>query len=103
MGNSLNCQLSRFRETLSETSFFIKLKFHISDQSGDEDLKALKEIVSDLGGWPLLEGDTWDGSQWTMEKTITSIRKKLGFRSDKIFDIASFIINLENDNNVSCH
>lgn len=89
--------------TLSEKIIFHKLKiFHISAQSGDEDLKALKEIITDLGGWPLLKGDAWDGSEWSIEKTITNIRQMLGHRSDKIYDIASFIINLENANNVSC-
>lgn len=55
----------------------------------------------ELGGWPLVEGDAWDDEQWTIEKTITKIRNILGLRADKIFDIASFIINLENANNVS--
>lgn len=65
-------------------------------------MEVLKEIITDLGGWPLLKGDSWDGSNWTIEKAITKIRKTLGFRSNEIFDIASFIINLENANNVSC-
>lgn len=52
---------------------------------------------------PLLKGDAWEGEQWTLEKTITQIRKVLGFRTDKLFDIASFIINLENANNNVSH
>lgn len=64
-------------------------------------MKALKKIIDDLGGWPLLEGAAWDGSKWTLDGTIEKIRKLLGLRTDKIFDIASFIINLENANNVS--
>lgn len=60
----------------------------------------LQVIIVELGGWPLLKGDSWDGIGWTLEKTITKIRKNFGFRADKLFD-ASFIINLENANNVS--
>lgn len=64
-------------------------------------MKTLKEIVESLGGWPLLKGDAWNGTGWTLQGTVESIRKTLGHRTDKIFDIASFIINLENANNVS--
>lgn len=77
------------------------MNHHVSGEAGKEDVKALKEIVDDLGGWPLLEGAAWDGSKWTLDGTIAKIRKLLGLRTDKIFDIASFIINLENANNVS--
>lgn len=69
--------------------------------SSEDDVKALKKIIEDLGGWPLLKGSAWDGSEWSMGEAITKIRKLLGHRSDKIFDIASFIISLENANNVS--
>lgn len=64
-------------------------------------MEALKRVIEELGGCPLLRGEAWDGARWTLEKTITSMRKTLGFRTDKLFDIASFIINLENANNVS--
>ena len=74
---------------------------NISGSSNDDE-KALKEIIEELGGWPLLEGSAWDDSKWSIDKAITKIRKLLAHRSDKIFDIASFIISLENANNVSC-
>lgn len=64
-------------------------------------MKALKEIVEALGGWPLLIGEAWNGTGWTLQGTVDAIRKTLGRRTDKIFDIASFIIHLENANNVS--
>lgn len=70
-------------------------------RSADDDVKALKDIVDALGGWPLLKGDSWDGTGWTLQETVEKIRKTLGHRTDKIFDIASFIISLENPNNVS--
>lgn len=78
-----------------------KLKYHPPGTSGDEDVKALKEIIEALGGWPILQGAAWDGSEWTMGNTVGKLRKILGHRTDKIFDIASFIIKLENANNVS--
>lgn len=65
------------------------------------DVKALKEIVETLGGWPLAEGENWNKVNWTLQGTIKVIRETLAHRTDKIFDIASFIINLENANNVS--
>jgi hypothetical protein len=74
--------------------------YPISGKSEDEDIKALKEIVDELGGWPMLNS-TWDDSKWSLDGTITKLRMILGHRTDKIFDIASFIINLENANNVS--
>lgn len=64
-------------------------------------MKALKEIIDNLGGWPMLRGSTWDDSKWSLDGIITKIRATLGHRTGKLFDIASFIINLENANNVS--
>jgi hypothetical protein len=75
--------------------------FIILGQSGDEDVKILKEIIDELGGWPMLQGSAWDDSKWSFEEIITKIRKTLGHRTDEVFNIASFIINLENANNVS--
>lgn len=77
------------------------LKYFSKGNSEENDVKALKEIVETLGGWPLQEGSAWDGTSWSMQGTIETIRKSLGHRTDKIFDVASFIINLENANNVS--
>lgn len=76
-------------------------KCQISAQSNDDDVKALKEIVEELGGWPMQEGSTWNDTKWSFDKVITNVRQTLGHRTDKIFDIASFITNLENANNVS--
>lgn len=78
-------------------------KSQISGQSGDEDVVALKEIIDELGGWPVQKGggSAWDDTKWSLGGIITKLRKMLGHRTDKIFDIASFIINLEDANNVS--
>lgn len=73
----------------------------ITGKSATQDVDELKYVLGKLGGWPLLNGASWDDSQWSLEEIISSIRKLLASRTDKIFDIASFIINLENANNVS--
>lgn len=64
-------------------------------------MEALKQVISELGGCPLLKGEAWDGAEWTLEKTIKTMRKMLGFRSDKLFDVETFFINLEIAYNVS--
>jgi len=83
----------------------IKFSFLRNLATAEADIQALKDIISKLGGWPLLAGNSWDGdstdSKWTFFETIRRIRKMLGHREDKAFDVASFVINLDS-NNVSC-
>lgn len=76
-------------------------KYQITENDGEDDVKVLKEIVDGVGGWPLLQGSSWNDSNWSLGGFITKIRKTIGHRTDKVFDIASFIINSENANNVS--
>ncbi|XP_053650118.2 neprilysin-2 isoform X3 [Cherax quadricarinatus] len=50
-------------------------------------LEPLKEILKEMGGWPVLEGDAWDpsGFQWN---TNIYINRKLGYSLDYIFDFS---------------
>jgi hypothetical protein len=64
-------------------------------------LEELREIIRQLGGCPLVSTIPWDNTSWSLEGTIDKIRKLYGQRTDKIFDIASFIISLQNANNVN--
>lgn len=75
---------------------------HFNHQVDDEDqaLKELRGIIEKLGGWPLLNDVVWNDSKWSLEGTIEAIRKHLLNRTDKIFDIASFITHIQNANNV---
>lgn len=75
---------------------------HQVDDDEDQGLKELKGIIEKLGGWPLQDDDivAWNDSKWSLEATIEAIRKNFLNRTDKIFDIASFIIHIQNANNV---
>lgn len=75
---------------------------HDVDDDEDQGLKELRGIIEELGGWPLLKHhhDVDDDIEWSIEGAIEGIRKHLLNRTDKIFDITSFIIHIQNANNV---
>lgn len=78
--------------------FFGIIKYPISAES---DVKYLMQIVKDVGGLPLLHGPSWNESEWSLADLLMRIRQTLGQQMEEVFDIASFIINLKNANNVS--
>jgi hypothetical protein len=105
------CCLSSFHENDKIVFFFIALSLplslienHYNHQVDDEDqgMEELRGIIEKLGGWPLLSMNhddiTWNDSEWSLEGTVEAIRKLI--RSDKIFDIASFIIHIQHANSV---
>lgn len=57
-------------------------------------LSPLKDILSQMGGWPVVDGDAWDPSafQWN---TNVYINRKLGYSLDYIFDF-SVTTNIKN-------
>ncbi|XP_050738565.1 neprilysin-2-like isoform X4 [Eriocheir sinensis] len=50
-------------------------------------LNPLKDVLRQMGGWPVLEGDTWDpsGFQWAQN---VYINRQLGFSLDYLFDFS---------------
>jgi hypothetical protein len=50
-------------------------------------LKPLTDIHEKLGGWPVVEGDKWDESSWTWQKSVRDFRK-YGYSTDYIFDFS---------------
>lgn len=39
------------------------------------------DIHKSLGGWPVIEGDNWDESQWSWTKSVKDFRAK-GYSAD---------------------
>lgn len=50
-------------------------------------LDTLKELLIELGGWPVLEGDYWTDKRFTWDKTIHSFRR-FGLEFDSIIDLS---------------
>ncbi|XP_068217910.1 neprilysin-2 isoform X3 [Palaemon carinicauda] len=57
-------------------------------------LEPLKEILQEMGGWPVVEGDAWDPSAFEW-KTNVYINRKLGYSLDYLFDF-SVTTNIKN-------
>jgi hypothetical protein len=56
-------------------------------QVNEVGMEPLKEMLKYLGGWPALEGDNWDDSQFVgWEKTILAFRKYVNKYEDNIFN-----------------
>ncbi|XP_064087548.1 neprilysin-2-like isoform X3 [Macrobrachium nipponense] len=57
-------------------------------------LEPLHEILKEMGGWPVIEGDSWDpsGFEWY---TNVYINRRLGYSLDYIFDF-SVTTNIKN-------
>lgn len=55
----------------------------VEKNSGD----VVKELIMNLGGWPVLEGDYWSEKHFDWEKTVYSFRRA-GLQFDYIVDIS---------------
>lgn len=47
----------------------------------------LSSLLTDLGGWPVLEGDSWNDSNFTWLDTLIAFRKH-GFSHDLFMDLS---------------
>lgn len=58
------------------------------NQSSVEDrgLKPLTDILNELGGWPVLEGDSWSGNGFNWVETLKRLRG-IGLETDMIFSL----------------
>ena len=61
-------------------------------------IETMKVIIDKLGGWPVLKGENWDEKSWSLADTFIEIRKLFGQRTDDLFDVGSYVINLINFN-----
>lgn len=52
--------------------------------------KPLIDIHKSLGGWPVIEGDSWDESQWSWTKSVKDFRAR-GYSADYIRKLSSII------------
>lgn len=50
-------------------------------------MDTLKDLIIELGGWPVLEGDYWTGKEFTWDRTIHTFRH-FGLEFDSIIDIS---------------
>lgn len=57
-------------------------------------LEPLKEILGKMGGWPAVEGDSWDPSTFEWTNNIY-INRKLGYSVDLLYDF-SITTNIKN-------
>lgn len=57
-------------------------------------LKTIKEILTRLGGWPVLDGDNWDENSFDWKKAIYKFRET-GYSVDYLIDF-SVSIDLKN-------
>ena len=53
----------------------------------ERSLTDLQEILSRLGGWPVLEGDQWQSEEDFRWDELSSRAAKMGFDTDMIFTI----------------
>lgn len=40
----------------------------------NEDLGAIKEILKSLGGWPVIEGEIWNDTEFTWMESVYNLR-----------------------------
>lgn len=59
------------------------------------DAKPIADIAKKLGGWPVIEGESWDAdNSWSWQETVKKFRK-MGFSMDYIIDF-SISVDLKN-------
>ncbi|XP_069163087.1 neprilysin-2 isoform X2 [Procambarus clarkii] len=64
------------------------------DRIKERGLNPLKDILREMGGWPVLEGDSWNASSFQWYTNIY-INRRLGYSLDYIFDF-SVTTNIRN-------
>lgn len=52
--------------------------------------KPLIDIHKSLGGWPVIEGDNWDESQWSWTKSVKDFRAR-GYSADYIRKFLTYL------------
>ncbi|XP_069975809.1 neprilysin-2-like isoform X2 [Penaeus vannamei] len=65
-----------------------------TDRINERGLNPLKEILTQMGGWPVVEGSSWDSSAFDWHTNVY-INRKLGYSLDYIFDF-SVTTNIKN-------
>jgi len=65
-----------------------------TDYIEERGLEPLKEILTQMGGWPVVDGDAWDESKFEWNKNLYTNRK-LGYSIDYLFDF-SVTTNIKN-------
>lgn len=57
--------------------------------SDDEKMRKIKELFQQMGGFPILEGDMWNDTEWTWLGTTKKIRER-GLFCDSMFALSPF-------------
>ncbi|XP_076028904.1 M13 family metallopeptidase neprilysin 2 isoform X2 [Oratosquilla oratoria] len=65
-----------------------------TDRIAKKGVEPLKEVLKEMGGWPVVEGSSWDPSAFEWNKNIY-INRKLGYSIDYLFDF-SVTVNIKN-------
>jgi neprilysin len=50
-------------------------------------LEPMKKILEKMGGWPAVEGQDWNGSNWSWQKTAINCRN-YGYNHDQVVDFS---------------
>lgn len=65
-------------------NFFFVCFIESIEKRGEE---PLYQLLNQLGGWPLLDGEEWNGSRWSWTDTVARM-KLLGVGLDFIVEIS---------------
>lgn len=61
------------------------IDFRFADKINERGVAPMKEILTFIGGWPLIEGDGWNESDWEWETSILKLRELIAKRMNNIF------------------
>ena len=50
-------------------------------------LKTLLDIQYEMGGWPVVKGESWDDKSWTWQQSVKNFRTR-GYSTDYILDFS---------------
>lgn len=64
--------------------YFSRLLLALIEERG---LKPLVDLHVEMGGWPVVKGDSWDENKWTWQQSVKDFRKR-GYSTDYIFDFS---------------
>lgn len=50
-------------------------------------MKPIEDVMKKMGGWPAVEGDSWDETKWSWQKAAIKCRRA-GYSTDYVVDFS---------------
>ena len=61
----------------------------------EHSLTEVKELVAEVGGWPVVEGEDWEGEEGFLWHELSIRAAQEGFDTSRIISIGQSLVNID--------